>query len=196
MCPRQNWLKHQIWAWCWWISFLYHPSTCLSICLAVGKIEIDLAGDVPASFSSEKTVSCPPSWVLDLNSSVLDGPSYNLHLTHDKCSETQIARAKYRHLGIWKKWERSRHVLVALKQMLIKETETWWLPLLEDCRNQAQASKKVQKFGKEGEIDDMWHDRIFSKCKTWKSSNPHEAVFSFLSVYTVDYMISSFVLHK
>lgn len=80
-------------------------------------------------------------------------------------------------------------MLVVLRQMLIKETQTWWLPLLENCRNQTQASKKVQKFWKEDEIDDMWHDRIFSKSKTWKSSSPYQAVFSFLSVYT----ISSFV---
>ena len=54
-------------------------------------------------------------------------------------------------IDIWEseKNERTRHVLVALRQMLIKETETWWLPFLEDYRNQAQASKKLQKFGKE-----------------------------------------------
>lgn len=63
--------------------------------------------------------------MLDPNSSILDGRSYNLNLTHDKHSETQIAGAKNRHLGIWKeKRERTRHVLVVLRQMLIKETET------------------------------------------------------------------------
>jgi len=67
---------------------------------------------------------------MDPNSSVLDGPSYSLNLTHDKRSEAQIAGAKYRHLGILKKKERkkkkkrTRRVLVALRQMLIKETET------------------------------------------------------------------------
>lgn len=63
--------------------------------------------------------------MLDPNSSILDGRSYNLNLTRDKHSETQIAGAKNRHLGIWKeKRERTRHVLVVLRQMLIKETET------------------------------------------------------------------------
>lgn len=37
--------------------------------------------------------------------------------------------------------------------MLIKETETWWLLLLEDCRNQSQASKKVQNFWERGWSD-------------------------------------------
>lgn len=56
------------------------------------------------SFSPlEKLVACPSSWTMDPNSSVLDGPSYSLNLTHDKRSEAQIAGAKYRHLGIWKK---------------------------------------------------------------------------------------------
>lgn len=65
--------------------------------------------------------------MLDPNYSGLDGRSYNLNLTHDKHSETQIAGAKNRHLGIWrgkKKRERTRHVLVVLRRMLIKETET------------------------------------------------------------------------
>lgn len=40
---------------------------------------------------------------MDPNSSVLDGPSCSFNLTHDKHSEAQIAGAKYRHLGIWKR---------------------------------------------------------------------------------------------
>lgn len=56
--------------------------------------------------------------------------------------------------------------------------------------------KKGANFGKKDEIDDMWHDRIFSNSKTSKSSNPRKVVFSFLLVYTVDYTISSFVWQK
>lgn len=48
-------------------------------------------------------------------------------------------------------------------------------------------------FGKEDEIDDMWHDRVFSKSKTWKNWNPFKAIFIFLSVYAADFTISSFV---
>lgn len=61
--------------------------------------------------------------MLDPHPPVLDGPSYNLNLTHEKHSETQIAGAKYRHLGA-EKPTRMRHVRVALREVLIKETET------------------------------------------------------------------------
>ncbi|KQK82678.1 hypothetical protein AAES_71737 [Amazona aestiva] len=44
------------------VDLLSLPPQHMSICLAVGKIEIDQAGDVPASFYSEKTNWGPFMW--------------------------------------------------------------------------------------------------------------------------------------